>query len=132
MKQTPKTKPKEDRKEWIGHICIPHSKDDDANTLLASDQWDRHLDVLSVSQLLWDSLERYGLWNALNLRCGLLIDQYEEEWLEPVALEAARDVVEACRGELLTTTPALTGFLDNLLILIATAEERNVAVIFAF
>jgi hypothetical protein len=132
MRRTSGTNSQVNPMDWSGHICVPRSKNDDVNAVLASDQWDQLLDVLAVPKPLWDSLEKYGLWTALNLRCGLLIDQYEEEWLEPSALEAARQVVETHRNALLVIDTALSGFLDNLLAMIATAKEREVAVIFAF
>lgn len=116
--------------DWQGHVLVQRSADDDAATLLGSDEWESGFDGLAVDGAVWEALEENEFWDAVNDACGVLVDRYEEEWVDPAELPHLLEVTE--RYSTQNVSPTASEFTDALAELVRTARDRQVPVIFAF
>jgi hypothetical protein len=81
-----------------------------------------------VSQSLFDEIWEAGLFQSLNSVCSTLIDDYEEEELQPEQLERAIASLAASRHRVMK--PGVELFLENLIMLCRSAREKHRSVHF--
>ena len=125
--------------DWSGHVCVQQSKDEDAAGRLGEEDWAQYFNVVSVNLDVWEALEALGFWDGINAQCDVLVDLYEEEWVNMDCLEDLQKEIQAYLvkyKDLNSGYPAVDGqvleFLRSISVLANTARQRNVPLIFAF
>jgi hypothetical protein len=115
--------------EWNGHVLVPRDGHEDFAKFLAGSDWQAHFDTVELDSGTWDSLERVGFWETLNQTCDTLIDRYEEAWIDPTCVPMLSERAQTLLGQ---SDGGMRAFLERLVALAGTAQQRNVPVIFAF
>ncbi len=90
------------------------------------------VDVLSVDEDgLINELWAINLFEEINAACGSMIDDYEEDMLEPEVLDKAIDVLNRKETHR-HITERMEKFLNNLLQLLQKAKDTHRPVLFIF
>lgn len=123
---------------WIGHVCAPWSPKQDSNLLLSLQNWQEYFETVVVDLPTWDSLEQIGFWDQISERFGIIIDRYEEEWLDAALVEEFALVISDFMSRLNESEKLdrqdtdMRHFLVSLSNLAQAAVTRSVPVIFCF
>lgn len=81
-----------------------------------------------VDQSLFDQIWEAGIFQAINSACSTLIDDYEEEDLQPDLLERAIAALSATQRKV--KEPAVKLFVDGLIAICRSAQEKHRPVYF--
>lgn len=103
--------------------------DDDAERALSENDVDSTTNVMFVkipTEGLFTMLWHLRIFEQINERCGLMIDDYEEEW---VPAQAAKDVL-AIANSISSSTPEIKQFLEQLRVAATTADETSRPLLF--
>jgi hypothetical protein len=93
-------------------------------------QDDINVHLLKIpDQELFESLWRIGLFRAINQRCGTLVDDYEEELVEPGSLPGILVAIDAVSDRGVTDATVLE-FLAKLRALVREAVAMSRPVLF--
>lgn len=119
-------------KPWTGRVCVPLSAEQDAALNLGSTDWLKHFETVEIPADAFQALDGAGFWDDVNSRCGSLIDQYEEEWIELGGLEKLIACLSDWRSNRKNLPLEVQSIVSNLETLALKARERGVPVIFVF
>jgi len=96
------------------------SNDVEKNTIV------QHLPI--PDDAFFEKLWKIGIFHEINQRCGSLIDDYEEEFIEVTRIPSLTEAIEKVSGE--TTQADLKAFLTELHKLTTTASAIKRPVLF--
>ena len=107
--------------------------DDQAERSLRANDIDLSTKVhfLEIPDGFFDSLRRHGLFDEINLRCGALLDDYEEEIIEASSLDGVLAAVDEMVGKTEEREPELE-FLTQFHALIRKAISTSRPLLFEF
>ena len=88
----------------------------------------RYLEI--ADQILFEALWASGVFQRINERAGILIDDYEEEFVEKDALPEIRHAVDEVRSSAVPLNSRVQGFLETLSGLVAEAQRMERPMLF--
>jgi len=82
------------------------------------------------SEELFETLWRLGLFREINARCGTLLDDYEEEMVEPARLGAILLAIDSVAKSGVARQPSVVNFLGQMRALVQEASDLSRPLLF--